>query len=202
VPDVTLRLAQNAEADALLSDDPLALLIGMVLDQQITLEWAFTAPLLLKERLGGELDAGAIATMDPEALATTFAERPALHRYPASMAKRVQELARMLVDDYDGRAEQLWGTVETGEQLYRRVRSLPGFGEQKARIFVALLGKQLGVQPRGWREQAGDYGKDDTYMSVADIVDGASLNKVRAYKQQQKAAAKAAKAARAAQAER
>jgi uncharacterized HhH-GPD family protein len=196
-----LHLAQHEEADALLSEDPLALLVGMVLDQQITLEWAFTAPLLLKERLGGVLDAADIAGRDPDALAKVFAERPALHRYPSSMAKRVQELAQLLVDEYDGRAERVWETAKTGEHLYRAVRALPGFGEQKARIFVALLGKQLGVQPRGWKEQAGDYGKADTYMSVADIVDGASLMKVREYKQQQKAAAKAAKAARAAQAD-
>ena len=197
----TLQLAQNAEADALLSADPLALLIGMVLDQQVPLEWAFTAPLLLKERLGRGLDAADLAAMNPEELAAVFAQRPALHRYPGSMAKRVQELARQLVEDYDGRAEGVWETAKTGEQLYRQVRNLAGFGEQKARIFVALLGKQLGVQPRGWREQAGDYGKDNTYMSVADIVDGPSLTKVREYKQQQKAAAKEAKAARAAQAD-
>ena len=193
----TLHLAQNAEADAFLSEDPLALLIGMVLDQQVPLEWAFTAPLLLKERLGRDLDAADISAMDPEALAAVFAQRPALHRYPGSMAKRVQELARQLVKDYDGRAEGVWETAKTGEQLYRQVRNLAGFGEQKARIFVALLGKQLGVQPRGWREQAGDYGKDNVYMSVADIVDGPSLTKVREYKQQLKAAAKAAKAAKA-----
>lgn len=194
----TLRLAQHEEADALLTDDPLALLVGMVLDQQITLEWAFTAPLLLKERLGGTLEASDIAARNPDDLAKTFAERPALHRYPSSMAKRVQELCQLLVDEYDGRAERVWETAKTGEQLYRQVRALPGFGEQKARIFVALLGKQLGVQPRGWQQQAGDYGKADVYMSVADIVDGPSLAKVREYKQQQKAAAKAAKAARAA----
>ena len=198
----TLRLAQHDEADALLSEEPLALLIGMVLDQQITLEWAFTAPLLLKERLGGTLDAADVAARDPEQLAKVFAERPALHRYPSSMAKRVQELAQLLVDEYDGRAEVVWESAKTGEQLYRQVRALPGFGEQKARIFVALLGKQLGVQPRGWHEQAGDYGKSDTYMSVADITDDASLLKVREYKQQQKAAAKAAKAAKAARTEK
>lgn len=189
----TLKLAQNAEADALLSEDPLALLIGMVLDQQVPLEWAFTAPLLLKERLSRDLDAADIAAMDPEALAAVFAQRPALHRYPGSMAKRVQELARLLVDEYDGLAADVWETAKTGGQLYRNIRALPGFGEQKARIFVALLGKQLGVQPRGWQEQAGNYGKPDTYMSVADIVDGASLMKVREYKQQQKGSAKAAK---------
>ena len=197
MPRSSLCLAQNAEADALLSEDPLALLIGMVLDQQVPLEWAFTAPLILKERLGRDLDAADIAAMEPEALAAVFAQRPALHRYPGSMAKRVQELARQLVDDYEGRAEGVWETAKTGEHLYRQVRNLAGFGEQKARIFVALLGKQLGVQPRGWQAQAGDYGRDNTYMSVADIVDGPSLTKVREYKQQQKAAAKAAKAAKA-----
>ena len=190
-----LHLAQDEDADAFLSHDPLALLIGMVLDQQIPLEWAFKAPLMLKERLGRELDAADIAAADPEEFAAAFAQRPALHRYPGSMAKRVQELARHLVEHYGGSADAVWTTAHTGEQLYRQVRALPGFGEQKARIFVALLGKQLGVRPRGWQEQAGDYGRPNTYMSVADIVDDATLAKVRSYKTQQKAAEKAAETA-------
>jgi uncharacterized HhH-GPD family protein len=192
---VTLALAQDAAADELLSNDPLALLIGMVLDQQIPLEWAFKGPAMLRERLGVELDAADIAGRDPEALAKVFAERPALHRYPGSMAKRVHQLATTIAEDYDNDPAAVWTSAKSGEVLYRNVRNLPGFGEQKARIFVALLGKQLGVQPRGWREAAGDYGKAGTYMSVADIVDEPSLGRVRQYKQAKKAEAKAAKGA-------
>ena len=186
----TLSLAQDPDADKLLSEDPLALLIGMVLDQQIPLEWAFKGPQMLRERLGG-LDATDIANRDPEELAKVFAERPALHRYPGSMAKRVHELCTRIVEKYDGDAAAVWTTAPTGEQLYKGIRNLPGFGEQKARIFVALLGKQLGVKPRGWQEQAGEYGKRGTHMSVADITDQASLLKVRQFKQEKKAAAKA-----------
>jgi uncharacterized HhH-GPD family protein len=189
----TLALAQEADADKLLSEDPLALLIGMVLDQQIPLEWAFKGPLMLRDRLGG-LDATDIAKRDPEELGKVFAERPALHRYPGSMAKRVHELCTRIVEEYDGDPAAVWTTATTGEQLYKGIRNLPGFGEQKARIFVALLGKQLDVQPRGWQQAAGEYGKKGSYMSVADIVDGASLGRVRQYKQEKKAAAKAAKA--------
>jgi uncharacterized HhH-GPD family protein len=189
----TLALAQEADADKLLSEDPLALLIGMVLDQQIPLEWAFKGPLMLRDRLGG-LDATDIAKRDPEELGKVFAERPALHRYPGSMAKRVHELCTRIVEEYDGDPAAVWTTATTGEQLYKGIRNLPGFGEQKARIFVALLGKQLDVQPRGWQQAAGEYGKKGSYMSVADIVDGPSLGRVRQYKQEKKAAAKAAKA--------
>ena len=187
-----LHLAQNPEADKLLSDDPLALLIGMVLDQQIPLERAFSSPLDLKARLGGRLDAEEIAGMDPDTLAAKFAERPALHRFPAANAKRVQELCRIVVDDYGGRADAVWTTAEDGGDLYRRVKALPGFGEQKARIFIGLLGKQLGVTPSGWEDAAGRFGQPGTYMSVADIVDAESLGRVRAYKQELKAAAKKA----------
>jgi uncharacterized HhH-GPD family protein len=189
-----LALSQDADADRLLSEDPLALLIGMVLDQQIPLEWAFKGPYELRQRLGHDLDAADIAAMDPEVLAKAFAERPALHRYPGSMAKRVHELCQQLVEDYDGDAARVWTDAKTGEQLYRNLKRLPGFGEQKARIFLALLAKQLDVKPQGWKEQAGDYGKPGTFMSVADITSPASLLKVREYKQQKKAAAKAAKA--------
>ena len=192
MPRAKLTLAQEPQADKLLSADPLALLIGMVLDQQIPLEWAFKGPWLLRERLGGRLDAAGIAAMDPDELAATFSRRPALHRFPAANAKRVQDLCRLLVDRYGGRADRVWKQAETGEDLYRRVRDLPGFGEQKARIFVALLGKQLGVRPPGWEEQAGDYGRPGTFMSVADITDAESLGRVRQYKQEKKRAAKAA----------
>jgi uncharacterized HhH-GPD family protein len=192
---VKLQLAQDPDADKLLSKDPLALLIGMVLDQQIPLEWAFKGPYTLKQRLdlpaGAKLDAAALADMDPDKLAAVFSQPPALHRFPAANAKRVQELCRIVVDDYQGKAERIWSTAKTGQELLKRVKALPGFGEQKARIFVALLGKQLGVQPDGWREAAGDFGKPGTHMSVADITDADTLGRVRQYKQEKKAAAKA-----------
>ena len=190
-----LHLAQDEEADRLLSEDPLALLVGMVLDQQIPLERAFSAPLALKARLGGSLDAAEIAGMDPERLAAAFAERPALHRFPSANARRVQDLCRLVVEDYGGDPGAVWGTAATGDELLRRVKALPGFGEQKARIFVGLLGKQLGVRPPGWEEAAGPFGRAGSYTSVADIVDSASLGRVREYKQQRKLAAKAAAAA-------
>src|SRR3954465_5606805 len=186
----SLCLAQEPEADKLLAQDPLALLIGMVLDQQIPLEWAFKGPHELTGRLGTKLDATALAEMDPEVLAKAFSERPALHRYPGSMAKRVQELCRHIVDNHDGKPAAVWRRARTGDQLLRNIRALPGFGDQKTRIFIGLLGKQLGVQPSGWQEAAGDFGKQGTYLSVADIVDPDSLARVRAYKQEKKAIAK------------
>lgn len=183
-------LSQNPAADALLDRDPLALLIGMVLDQQVPLERAFSAPYDLEQRLGRPLDARDLADQDPDALAAVFATPPALHRYPRSMASRVQQVCRVLVEGYDGDAEGLWRDVADGRELLARLKALPGFGEQKAKIFVALLGKQRGVTPPGWREAAGAYGADG-YRSVADITDAASLGRVREYKQQLKAAAKA-----------
>ena len=190
----TLVLSGNPDADDLLSRDPLALLIGMVLDQQVPLEWAFQGPYSLTQRVGRDLDAASLAEMDPDELVQAFAERPALHRYPASMARRVQELARHLVEEYGGQADAVWATASSGAESRRRVEALPGFGAQKARIFVALLGKQLGVRPPGWAEAAGDFAADGAHMSVADITGPESLAKVRAYKQQKKAAAKAASA--------
>lgn len=189
-----LCLAQNPDADALLSSDPLALLIGMVLDQQIPLEWAFTGPFTLTQRLGRSLDAADLAERDPEALAKVFATPPAIHRFPGSMAGRVQQLCRMIVTDYDGNPEQIWSGVADGVELRKRIEGLPGFGKHKAKIFVALLGKQYGVQPANWREAAGEFGEQGSLRSVADIVDGTSLINVRAYKKQMKAAAKAASA--------
>jgi uncharacterized HhH-GPD family protein len=189
-----LHLSQDPEADKLLSDDPLALLIGMVLDQQMPLERAFAAPLLLERRLGRTVDAADLAAMDPDALVEAFVARPALHRFPAANAKRVQQLSQLIVDRYDGDPARIWSDVTDGDELFRRIRELPGFGEQKARIFVGLLGKQLGVRPDGWEAAAGRFGQPGTYFSVADIVDQASLGRVRAYKQQLKAAAKAAPA--------
>jgi uncharacterized HhH-GPD family protein len=187
----SLCLAQRADADALLSRDPLALLVGMVLDQQIPLEWAFTGPWSLTERIGHDLDVAELADYDPEKLAEIFATPPAIHRFPASMAGRVQQLCRIIVDEYQGDPAQIWNGAKDGAELRRRIERLPGFGKHKARIFVALLGKQYGVTPRGWREAAGDFGKRGTFLSVADITDSASLVKVREYKKQMKAAAAA-----------
>jgi uncharacterized HhH-GPD family protein len=187
-----LHLSQDPASDKLLSTDPLALLIGMVLDQQIPLERAFSSPKDLKDRLGGKLDATAIANADPDELAAIFAARPALHRFPAANAKRVQELCRIVVDEYGGKADAVWKKAKDGADLYKRVKALPGFGEQKARIFIGLLGKQLAIKTPGWQDAAGRFGQPGTYMSVADITDGESLTRVRAYKQAMKAAAKQA----------
>ncbi|HVE47820.1 MAG TPA: HhH-GPD-type base excision DNA repair protein [Acidimicrobiales bacterium] len=186
-----LCLSQDAQADKLLAKNPLALLIGMVLDQQIPLEWAFKGPLMLQERLGRPLDAAELASMDPDELTELFCRRPALHRFPAANAKRVQALCRIIVDEYGGRADHIWKKAADGADLLRRVKALPGFGEQKTRIFVALLGKQLGVQPPGWEEAAGDYGRPGSFMSIADIDGLESLTRVRRYKQEKKAAAEA-----------
>jgi uncharacterized HhH-GPD family protein len=186
----SLQIAQHPEADALLSEDALALLVGMALDQQIQMEKAFTGPFVLSERLG-TFDAPSIAELPPEQFAAVMAQPPAVHRFPGSMAKRVQDLCRALVEQYEGRAEGLWEGVTDGRELLGRVQALPGFGKQKAQIFVALLGKQYGVQPEGWREAAGDYGREDARRSVADVVDAATLLEVRAYKQKAKAMAKA-----------
>lgn len=216
-----LWLAQQPEADELLADNPLALLIGMCLDQQIPLEVAFAGPWKIADRLSrnrvvtsqqipmevafagpkkledrmGSLDAREIAEYNPDKFAELFAQTPAVHRFPGSMAKRVQALSQVIVDEYDGNAAALWTTGNPdGKEVLRRLKALPGFGEQKAKIFLALLGKQYGVTPEGWRAAAGDYGKQGTHMSVADVVDKGSLDQVRAYKKQMKAAAKAAKA--------
>jgi len=189
VARTALHLSGDAEADAVLSRDPLALLIGMVLDQQVTLEKAFSSPAELARRLGGSLDAASIAAMDPDELASIFKERPALHRYPGSMAGRVQEVCRTVAEDYGGKADAIWKGVRSGNELVARIRALPGFGEQKSKIFAALLGKQLGVRPEGWQEASTPYGGAGTYLSVADITDTASLEKVRATKKAMKARA-------------
>jgi uncharacterized HhH-GPD family protein len=185
-----LHLTGDDAADELLSTDAFALLMGMLLDQQFPMERAFHSPYDLRQRLGTDLDPAAIAEHDPEDLARHFAGPPALHRYPGSMAARTQALARAVVDEYGGSASAIWETADTGKELYRRLRALPGFGDQKARIFVALLAKRLGVQPAGWEEAAGSYAGDGFY-SVADIVSPESLARVREYKRAKKAAAKA-----------
>lgn len=193
--DVTLHLAQDPEADALLGRSPLAALTGMLLDQQVPMEWAFKGPATIAQRLGADdLDAHEIAAYDPEAFAALLSDKPAVHRYPGSMAKRIQQLCQYLVEHYDGDAEGVWRDAATGPELLGRLTDLPGFGKQKAQIFLALLGKQLGVQPKGWREAAGAYGEPKSFRSVADITGPESLTKVRAHKQEMKAAAKAAKA--------
>jgi uncharacterized HhH-GPD family protein len=196
----TLRIAQDPAADELLSRDPLALLLGMLLDQQFPMERAFAGPRLLADRLGVDtLSAVQLAECDPEVLQRHFQGPPAVHRYPGSMATRTQDLARALVEHYDGRADALWVDAPDGATLLRRLRELPGFGPQKAKIFLALLGKQCGVTLPGWREAAGDYGQEGSRRSVADITGPASLAEVRAHKQQVKQAAKEAKAGKAAQ---
>ena len=188
---MALCIAQDADADALLDRDPLALLIGMLLDQQFPMERAFAGPGLIAQRLGvTELDARELAAYDPEALVQIFRGPLAVHRYPGSMAGRVQALAAAVAEQYDDDASRIWSDVEDGRELFRRLAALPGFGTQKAQIFTALLGKQRGVTPPGWREAAGGYGEEGVYRSVADVVDATSLAEVRGYKQAKKAAAK------------
>lgn len=188
---MALHLASTPDANALLERDPLALLLGMLLDQQIPMEKAFTSPHVLAERLGVErLDAAQIASYDPEALLEVFRTPPALHRFPGSMAERTQALCQALVERFDGRAENVWADAGSGAEVVRRMSSLPGFGAQKAKIFTALLGKRYGVRPPGWQEAAGDYGTDG-FRSIADVTDDASRVKVREFKKAAKAAAKA-----------
>ncbi|WPO72761.1 MULTISPECIES: HhH-GPD-type base excision DNA repair protein [unclassified Streptomyces] len=189
--DVTLHIAQQREADELLGRSPLAALVGMLLDQQVPMEWAFAGPYTIATRMNADdLDAHEIADYDPDDFAALLSTKPAVHRYPGSMAKRIQQLCRYLVDHYDGDPTALWQDAATGEELLGRLNDLPGFGKQKAQIFLALLGKQLGVRPKGWREAAGDYGPAEAYRSVADITGPESLHRVRAHKQQLKAAAR------------
>jgi uncharacterized HhH-GPD family protein len=185
-----LWLTGDTDADALLSSEPLALLIGMVLDQQIPMERAFKAPFDLKQRLGGTLDPVAIAAMAPDDLAAVFAAKPALHRFPRSMAGRVQEVCVAVIDRYGGDTAAIWTTATDGKQLVANVKALPGFGDQKARIFVALLGKQLDIRPPGWAQATGVYGETGSFRSVADIDSPEALNKVRQFKQQMKAEAR------------
>src|SRR5262249_8318626 len=189
---MALSLPIEPAATALLCSDPLALLVGMLLDQQIPMEKAFSSPYVLKQRLGHDLDAHELATMDPETLTEIFARPPALHRFPKANAKRAQELCQVPVTKYDGDAAKTWTGADSGGEVVGRVGELPGFGKQKSQIFVALLAKQFDIQPAGWREATGVYGEEGSYRSVADITDEGSLAKVREYKQAQKAAAKAA----------
>lgn len=187
-------LTGDAAADDLLAKDPNAVLIGMVLDQQVTMEKAFTGPAVIAERMGGTFDVAAIAAADPEKFAAMCAKPPAVHRFPGSMAGRIQGVCQVLVRDWDGDVANLYASAKTGADLKAQIATLPGFGAQKAAIFVAMLGKRFGVTPRGWREAAGEFGRAGSHISVADIKDPASLLKVREAKRLAKAEAKAAKA--------
>jgi uncharacterized HhH-GPD family protein len=192
-PAVRICLAQDPAADELLSRDPFALVVGMVLDQQFPLERAFAGPRIIADRLGVDtLDPHRVAALDPAEFAALCARTPAVHRFPGSMAARIQAAAAHVVEVWDGDVRKLWETAEDGVQLRARLRALPGFGEQKARIFLALLGKQYGITPPGWREAAEPYGTPGSRRSVADITDAETLREVRAYKQDMKRAAKTA----------
>lgn len=185
---MAIHITGDDHADQVLTDSPFALLCGMLLDQQFLMERAFAGPAKLLERFGS-LDPAEIAAADSEQFASLCSEPPAVHRFPGSMAERLQAVARIVVEDYDGRAENIWTEAADGQDLLRRMISLPGFGKQKAQIFMALLAKQLGVRPDGWDSAVGDYSLEG-YRSVADVVDAASLERVRAYKSQKKAAAR------------
>jgi uncharacterized HhH-GPD family protein len=180
-----IPITGNEEADRLLEEDPLALLLGMLLDQQVPMEWEFIAPYRLKERLGGSLDAAAMARMDPDEFLALFKGPPALHRFPGSMGKRAQALIQQIVDEYGGDTSRIWLEAKDGEDLQRRLLALPGFGPDKTRIFVALLAKRLGIRPEGWEEAAGTFA-DDTPRSVADIDSPETLARVREWKQMMK----------------
>jgi uncharacterized HhH-GPD family protein len=183
---MTLAMPIGPQANELLSRDAFALLLAMMLDQQVPFEKAFGSPYELTQRLGHEPTAQEIADFDPDALADVFAQRPALHRFPRAMAARATELARIVADRYDGDASAIWTTAADGAELRRRLAELPGFGQYKAQITIALLGKQLGVQPAGWREAAGHFGEEGSHYSVADIRDEESLVAVRSYKKAMK----------------
>jgi uncharacterized HhH-GPD family protein len=185
-----LRLTGDPEADQLLTDDDNALLIGMVLDQQVPMEKAFSGPLVIAQRMDGRLDVAKIAAMSEDEFVALCSERPAIHRFPAAMAKRVRQLCQALTEEYDGEATNVWRDVPSGDELKAKLARLPGFGQDKAAIFTAVLGKQRGVTPDGWRTSAGYYGEPDTFRSVADIVDDDSLQKVRETKRSVKAAKK------------
>jgi uncharacterized HhH-GPD family protein len=187
---VALSITGDAEADTLLSTNRFALIVGMLLDQQVPLERAFAAPKALAERLGGRLEPETVAATDPDRLVALFSEKPALHRFPSSMATRTQALARVIVDQYGGDTEAIWTSAASGEDLVKTLAELPGFGKQKAKIFAALLAKRLGVRPVGWEVATAPYGELGALRSVADIDSPESLVAVRDHKRQMKAAAK------------
>ena len=186
---MALCIAQDPAADRVLDEHPFALLAGMMLDQQFPMERAFAGPAKVLERFG-TLDVRAIAEAEPEQFKALCSQTPAIHRFPGSMAERLQALAAHIVEEYDGDTTRLWNEAADGPELMKRLTALPGFGKQKAQIFVALLAKQVGVRPVGWESVAGGYAESGSYRSVADVVDAASLERVRETKQQAKAAAK------------
>ena len=186
-----LWFSGNEEADRLLVAEPLALLIGFELDQQVPLQKAFSGPLVIAQRMGGRFDVAQIAAMSEDDFVALCSQRPAIHRFPAAMAKRVRQLCQVLTEDYDGQAANIWKDAKSGDEVKANLARLPGFGADKAAIFTAVLGKLRGVTPDGWRAAAGYYGEPDTFRSVADIVDDDSLQKVRETKKSVKAAKKA-----------
>ncbi|WP_394944263.1 HhH-GPD-type base excision DNA repair protein [uncultured Ilumatobacter sp.] len=183
-----LYITGDEAADRLLNTDANALLIGMLLDQQVPMEWAFAGPATLQQRLG-HLDPARIAAMDEDDFVSVCCEKPAIHRFPGSMGKRIHQVCNVLCDEYDGDAANLWAEADSGTEIYRRLKALPGYGDEKSKIFVAILGKTQGITPAGWRNAAGKFG-DDEPRSVADITDEVSLDKVREWKKAQKAAKK------------
>jgi uncharacterized HhH-GPD family protein len=185
---MAIQIAQEPHADQVLAESPFALLTGMLLDQQYPMEHAFRGPAKILDRFGS-LDPATVAAADPEEFAALCSTPPAIHRFPGSMAARVQALAAHVVEEYDGHAERLWEEAESGQDLMRRLQALPGFGKQKAQIFVALVAKQLGVRPPGWEDAAGAYAEPGSFRSVADVVDATSLDKVRSFKKEMKARA-------------
>jgi uncharacterized HhH-GPD family protein len=185
-----LWLTGNPEADRLLTEDDNALLLAMVLDQQVPMEKAFSGPLVIAQRMDGPLDVSKIAALGEDEFVALCSERPAIHRFPAAMAKRIRQLCQVLTEEYDGQAGNIWKDARSGDEVKARLARLPGFGADKAAIFTAVLGKLRGVTPDGWRTAAGYYGEPDTFRSVADIVDHDSLQKVRETKKSVKAALK------------
>jgi uncharacterized HhH-GPD family protein len=184
-----LYITGDPEGDALLNTDPLALLIGMLLDQQVPMEWAFGAPPKLKERLGGSIDPARIASMPGDELEKVFKGPPALHRFPGSMAKRTQQVCQHLVEHHGGRAEDLWEGAADATDLFKRLTALPGYGKEKAKIFIALLAKRFGIRPEGWEEVAAPF-SDAERRSIADVDSPATLLEVRAWKKAKKAQGK------------
>jgi uncharacterized HhH-GPD family protein len=187
---VPLWLTGDVEADQLLTEDDNALLIGMVLDQQVPMEKAFSGPLVIAQRMGGQLDVAAVAAMSEDDFVALCSRPPAIHRFPAAMAKRVRQLCQVLIEDYGGQATNIWKDARSGNEVKANLERLPGFGSDKAAIFTAVLGKLRGITPDGWRVAAGYYGEPDTFRSVADIIDADSLQKVRETKKSVKAAKK------------
>jgi len=188
-PKRDIPITSDDDANRLLVDNPFALLLGMLLDQQVPMEWAFRGPALLRDRLGGTLDARALAALSPEEVEARFKEKPALHRFPGSMAKRAHALAQHVVDHYDGDASKIWKGAPDATTVLERLRALPGYGDEKAKILLAILGKRLGVAPKGWEQAARPFG-DTTPRSVADVDSPSSLARVREWKRAQKARGK------------